>query len=334
MPNLEILEHINLLSEPTRARLCCVLERQELTVSELCTVMQLPQSSVSRQLKLLVDSGWLVRRQDGTRAFYSMDRSRSGSAEWRMWLLVREAIRASESWQQDEPRLEAVLAERRQRSQEFFSSQAGEWDRLRREMFGSRFDTLGLLGLIDPAWTVGDLGCGTGELSRALAPFVHRVIGVDRSAAMRKAARSALSGFGNVELRAGDLERLPIDDAELDAAALVLVLHHVPEPGQVLREALRVLRPGGVLLIADMMPHDHEEYRQQMGHVWLGFSEQSIQTQLEAAGFVRGRYLAQPADPQAKGPRLFVATGRVPVSVGEGEPAWSHAAAPPSSTTA
>ena len=90
------------------------------------------------------------------------------------------------------------------------------------------------------------------------------------------------------------------------------MLHHTAEPAKVIREAARALRPGGVLLIADAMAHEREEYRQQMGHVWLGFDEKPILRFLEEAGFTANRYLAQPADPQARGPRLFVATGRLP----------------------
>jgi ArsR family transcriptional regulator len=155
---------------------------------------------------------------------------------------------------------------------------------------------------------VGDLGCGTGQLTATLAPFVGRVIAVDASAAMLQAARKRLQGFENVELRRGDLEALPIDDARLDAATLALVLHHLPEPGRALAEVGRVLKPRGRLLIVDMLPHDRENYRQQMGHVWLGFSDDHVRRILDESGFGDVRIVPLSPDPKSKGPGLFVAT--------------------------
>src|ERR1700682_3682351 len=133
----------------------------------------------------------------------------------------------------------------------------------------------------------GDLGCGSGQMSAALAPFVGRVIAVDASAAMLQAAKRRLSAFDNVDLRRGELEALPIDDRALDVATLMLVLHHVPEPERALAEVARVLKPGGRLILVDMLPHDRDRYRQQMGHVWLGFSEDQITRMLADAGFAK-----------------------------------------------
>jgi ArsR family transcriptional regulator len=314
MATPDFLDQIATLADGTRARLLQVLEHHELTVSELCDVLQLPQSTVSRQLKVLGEQSWLGRRPDGNRAFYTMNLDSLSPAERRMWWLIRDQLRGTAQDEQDEARLQRVLHERRSRSEEFFSTQASQWGELRRELFGQRFDLVALLGLLDPAWVVGDLGCGTGELSRVLAPFVDRVIAVDRSLQMLDAASSALESelreSGKVEFRSGDLESLPIDNGQLDAATLLLVLNHCADSAKVLREAARVLKPGAPLLIVDMMPHSREEYRQQMGHVWLGFSEETLCRQLEAAGLVSVRYQALPAEKAAKGPRLFVATGR------------------------
>jgi ArsR family transcriptional regulator len=161
--------------------------------------------------------------------------------------------------------------------------------------------------LLDPEWTVGDLGCGTGQVAAALAPFVRRVLAIDRSGEMLQAARRRLRECANVEIRRGELEALPIGDGELDAATLLLVLHHLPGPADALREAARALRPGGRLLICDMLPHDHEEYRQQMGHVWLGFAEEQLKVLLADAGFTGVRFVSLGTSTEAKGPALFVA---------------------------
>jgi ArsR family transcriptional regulator len=226
-----------------------------------------------------------------------------------LWLLVREQVGATAAATQDQRRLQAAIAARRTKSVEFFTSSSGQWDRLREEMFGDRFHLAALAAFADPDATVGDLGCGTGQVSAALAPFVAHVVAVDASAAMLQAARKRLHDVRNVELRRGDLESLPIDDSRLDAATVMLVLHHVPEPGRALADVARVLKPGGRLVLVDMLPHDRESYRQQMGHVWLGFSEDHVLDMLGDAGFERARVVPLPPDPKATGPALFVASG-------------------------
>ncbi len=140
--------------------------------------------------------------------------------------------------------------------------------------------------------------------------FVARVVAVDASAAMLQAAKKRLHEFDNVDLRRGELEALPIDDGRLDAATLMLVLHHVPEPERALAEVARVLKPGGRLVLVDMLPHERDNYRQQMGHVWLGFSDEHVRRLLDDAGFGDVRIVALPPDARTKGPGLFVATGR------------------------
>ena len=208
-----ILDHLSALADTTRSRLLLLLDRHELTVSELCGIMQLPQSTVSRHLKALADSGWISARAEGTSNVYAMTRDDLDGSARRLWALVREQVGPTPAAMNDQRRAQTVLAERRTKSQEFFSSSAGQWDRLRDDLFGERFHLAALPAFADSEWTVGDLGCGTGQLTAALAPFVRHVIAVDASAAMLQAAKKRLHGFDNVELRRGDLEALPIDDA-------------------------------------------------------------------------------------------------------------------------
>jgi ArsR family transcriptional regulator len=307
MTQAPILDHMAALSEPTRCRLLLLLERQELTVSELCAVLQMPQSSVSRHLKTLADDGWVTSRRDATSRFYTMPAEELDPGATRLWPIIREQVASTQTAAQDQRRLRSVLARRRARSQEFFASAASQWDKIREAYFGDTFYLWAVLGLIDPTLVVGDLGCGTGQLAATVAPHVHRVIAVDGSPDMLDAARRRLVDAPNVELRQGELESLPVDDGELHAAMLSLVLHYSPEPARALTEVARGLRPGGRVLVVDMLPHDRAEYQQQMGHVWLGFSEQQIVKFLTGAGFAHVRVRALPVDPDAKGPALFAA---------------------------
>jgi len=307
-----ILDHLASLADTTRSRILLLLDRHELTVSELCGIMQLPQSTVSRHLKALSDSGWVSARADGTSRLYTMTREELDPPTRRLWSLVRDQVGPTPAATQDQRRLHTALAERRTKSQEFFSSSVGQWDRLRDELFGERYYLASLAAFLDREWTIGDLGCGTGQLTASLAPFVARVVAVDESAAMLQAARRRVQGIDNVDLRRGELEALPIDDSRLDAATLMLVLHHVLEPERAVAEVARVLKPGGRLVVVDMLPHDRESYRQQMGHVWLGFSDEHTQRLLAQAGFEDVRIVPLPPDARAKGPALFVSTAKKP----------------------
>jgi len=300
------LDRLTTLADPTRSRLLLLLDRHELTVGELCSALQLPQSTVSRHLRTLSDEGWVTARAEGTSRRYTLPSSALDAGARRLWHLVRDQVGVTPSARHDLARAEQVLHERRTTSQAFFSSRAGQWDRVRAELYGAGSD-VPLGALLDPVWVVGDLGCGTGQTSAALAPHVARVIAVDESSAMLAAARKRLASHANVELRSGRLEDLPVDAGLLDAAVLSLVLHFVVDPAAVLAEAARILKPGAPLLIVDMLPHEREEYRVTMGHLWLGFDERQLGAWLDGAGFAPPRVIPVPPDPQAKGPALFTA---------------------------
>jgi ArsR family transcriptional regulator len=307
---LQILDQAATLSDATRVRILMAVEQHELTVSELCAVLQLPQSTVSRHLKQLRDQGWIDSRAEGTSRFYRGRVRELEPASRRLWALVRDSVGDSAAVASDRRRLDESLRRRRERSQAFFAGASLQWDSLRDELFGRHVDLAALPALLDADAVVGDLGCGTGRWTERLAPFAARVVAVDGSSAMLRSAQARLQRFANVEVRQGELEDLPIGDGELDVAAIVLALHHVADPRAALREAARTLKEGGRLVIVDMQPHEREEYQRDMGHVWLGFAPEALEPLVTSAGLESFDYIPLPADLDARGPSLFVARAR------------------------
>jgi ubiquinone/menaquinone biosynthesis C-methylase UbiE len=317
----DILGRLTALSDPTRCRILRLLEQHELTVGELCASLQLPQSTVSRHLRVLSDEGWVSARGEATSRFYKagFDSMEAGARD--LWMIVREQLGTSLGISADQRRVESVLAKRKARVRQFFDSAAAGWDDLRAQLVGDRSDLLALLDLFDPTWVVGDLGCGTGHISATLAPSVGRVIAVDESGPMLAAARERLAPWliqpgsdslprvqGGVELREGHVESLPLEDESLDVAILFLVAHFITDPARAMQEVRRVLKPGGRLLLVDLLPHDREDFAAQ-GHIWQGFSETQINDWMSTAGFTHVRYrpMAQTND---RTPGLFVSTAR------------------------
>jgi ArsR family transcriptional regulator len=310
--DIALLDSFSALADQTRCRVLCLLDQQELTVSELCAILQLPQSTVSRHLKTLAEAGWVSSRRDGTSRYYALAASEDDASHGKLWELTRAALADRDGAAEDRRRLVQVLATRSAVSQQFFAASAGRWDRLRDDLFGDAAILRALVALLPPAWIVGDLGCGTGALLPVLAPHVRTVIGVDASDEMLAAARHRAGALPNVDLRRGALEALPLGDESLDAALMMLVLHHVPSPAAALLDAARVVRPGGRLLVLDMASHDREAYRQQMGHVWLGFSDEQLTRFFQHAGCPDVRISRLEAAPKARGPALVIAAATKP----------------------
>lgn len=302
------LAAISQLGEMVRVRLLDVLEREELGVGELAKIVQLPQSTVSRHLKALHLHGWLSKRSEGTASLYRLLPSALDRDYQHLWRTTRERLESDPIFADDDSRLAEVLAGRKIDSRAFFGHIGGEWHDVRETLFGRGFDAPALLGMLNPTWVIADLGCGSGDVAEQMAPCVGRVIAVDRETSMLQACRTRLAAFDNVEFREADLAALPLESGSLDAAVLTLVLHHVAEPIEVVREAMRVLRSGGILLIVDMVAHTRESYRTEMGHVHAGFAEKTIEGWAKDVACEACRIRRLPPDPEGRGPGLLTAT--------------------------
>ncbi len=299
------LEWLQTLADATRVRLLLMLEQQELSVSELCGIVQLPQSTVSRHLKVLSSDGWIVNRREGTNHLYRIEPETWELARADLWGWLRQQADTPTTGL-DRQRLVQVLA-RRSRSETFFSSTAEQWDKLRTELFGQHLDSYALAASLASDWVVAELGCGSAPLSHLVAPYVRQVIAVDNSPAMLTAAKQRLRGLENVSVELSSLTELKLNDDSLNLVWLVLVLPYLTEPVSVLKEASRVLKGNASIVLLDLLPHERATYRQEMGHVRLGVSRHELAGWLCAANLSLRQYCELPPDPQAKGPALFVA---------------------------
>lgn len=312
---ISITGQLAALGELIRLRIMRLLELEELAVGEVAKVIQLPQSTVSRHLKVLSENQLVEKRAEGTATLYRVSLDDMLPEARRLWLAVRDRIDAPGELAEDARRLTAVIAERRTDSQAFFGRVAGEWDSLRSELFGDRFTLQAMLSFLPSNWVVADLGCGTGNVAELLAPVVGKVIAIDRSDAMLAAARQRLAGIENVQFLSGDLERLSLASASVDAVIAALVVHHLEDPAAALREAARIVRPGGGgVLVIDMVAHDREQYRHTMGHKHLGFSRAAIESLFRACGLSLRSYRELPVAADGKGPGLFAAIGEPALS--------------------
>ena len=303
----QVITIFSALADPLRARMLRLLEREELAVGELAAAVQLAQSTASRHLKALHDAGIVSKRAEGTASFYRLAPDALAPAARAAWEPLRGGLGADASFADDDRRLTEVLGARSADAKGFFGRVGGEWSGLRRGLFGERFASEALLALVPASWTVADLGCGTGEIAAEIAPFVKRVVAVDREPAMLEAARRRLREFANVEVRRGDLADLPAKAGEFHACVLSLVLHHVAKPVEVLAAARKALAKDGVVLVIDMVAHARSEYRATMGHEHLGFSEADLRALASAAKLSLALYRPLRPAIESKGPGLFVA---------------------------
>ncbi len=284
-----LLAVLKAAAEPTRLRLLVLLSRCELTVTELTRVLEQSQPRVSRHLRLLGEAGLVERSPDGPWAFYrTASEGEAATVARRLLELVDsdDPVLAA-----DERRLTEIRRERAQRAARYFRDNAAEWDRIRSLYVGEAAVERAMLEAAgeEPVGDLVDLGTGTGRVLELFAERVRHGVGIDESHEMLEIARAKLDerGAGHCLVRRGDVYAVPLADASADLVTIHHVLHFLDDPGAALREAARLLRPGGRLLVVDFAPHQVEFLRTDYEHRRLGFGHAEIERWCEAAGLER-----------------------------------------------
>jgi ArsR family transcriptional regulator len=280
---MEIIKQFKALSDPTRLRLLNILNQYELNVNEIVSIVDMIQSGVSRHLKILLEAGLLVLRKDGSFIYYAANKTRDSLSLINLACsrLEQEAVCVM-----DLERAKHSITLRKNRIKRFFRTVAPQWDRLKKEVLGD-FDLNRVLQQMALAGDkMADLGCGTGEMLGSLAQENKKnLIGVDSSPEMLEQARIKLHGLNAIDLRLGELENLPMKNQEVNVVIMSMVLYHIFEPEKSIHEVFRVLKPGGIFLLADFEKHDQENIKEIIGGSWLGFDKQQINAWLSACGF-------------------------------------------------
>lgn len=279
------LKSLRALADPTRLRIMSLLEREELSVNELQEITQLGQSRISTHLGLLGDAELVQSRREGKRTFYRVVQERDAAQKEVIEVAVRGARELVEH-AADQVNLKRILARRQDQQQLFFNQVAGRFDRSYGP--GRSWQAFGQLLLrILPPLTVADLGAGEGLLSELLARRCRKVIAVDNSEKIVAfgAAKAKKAGLKNLEFRLGDLQAPPIDPNSVDLAVLSQALHHAEDPAAAITAVHRIVKPGGQVMILDLLRHDFGRARELYGDRWLGFPESDLHRWLEAAGF-------------------------------------------------
>ncbi len=319
------------LADPTRLRILALVRTMELAVGELALILGQSQPRVSRHIRILADAALVERTREGSWVFLRLATPprlpllADPVARWPLAAEERGLIEA------DHHRLAAVHAERSAAADRYFADHAAEWDTLRSRHASDAAVEAAIIDLLGPD-SLGhlvDIGTGTGRIAEVLAPAATRVSAIDRNPEMLRLARSRLAPLGlpphclPLALVQGDFTALPPQIADADTAVMHQVLHYAANPGAVIAEAARVLRPGGRLLIVDFAPHQDDDLRRLAAHVRLGFADGQMRGWFAAGGLVPGKVAT------LAGERLTV---KLWLAARPGA-AWKHPAAAPNTQT-
>jgi len=318
---MDVVRSLKALADPLRLRVLAAVAEEELTVGEVQDVVGSVQSSVSRNLAILRQAGFVQDRKEGTNVYFSV---RANMAEEARELFQTLQARLAEmpEVKKDRARLDECRRRRLRRSASYFESVAGDWERIRKSYFDDRVTSLAIEKLLPRNLTLADIGCGTGSLTFELARFARKVIGVDLSGEMLRRARDVAKEreVDNVDFRQGDVLKLPLEAHSVDAVFCVMVLHFLPDPARAIAGLCRVVRPGGAVILVDLVEHKQEWMREQMAHQWLGFDRRAIEDWFRQAGAsaldldLTGSYAGEKLARNGNRPvEIFVARAALPV---------------------
>ncbi|MFU8848925.1 MAG: ArsR/SmtB family transcription factor [Opitutales bacterium] len=278
-------ETLKLLADSTRVRILALLMDEELSVAELQEVLDMGQSRISSHLGLLRQGDLVKDRREGKKTFYALS-AESDSLASALLKAAYAAVAKTEEVANDRANLKRILEKRKQKSEQYFNSVAG---RLGKNYCpGRSWEAIGHFLLhLTPKIKIADLGAGEGLVSQLLANRAESVVCVDNSPKMVEfgSELAAKNGFSNLSYQLGDIEDVPLKDKSVDLALLSQALHHAQHPQVAVEEAYRILKPGGQLIIIDLLEHHFEKARELYADVWLGFSENSLYQFMKTAGF-------------------------------------------------
>jgi ArsR family transcriptional regulator len=296
------------LADPTRLRILSALRENELSVAELQEVLGIGQSRISNHLSQLKSVGLLRDRREGQKAYY-----RRAEVGREIWSLAEGAASELGTQGRDAEALRRVLGQRQEKSKRYFDAVAGRLGK--KYCPGRSWEAVGrLLLALAPRQVYADLGAGEGLISQLLAARAKKVIAVDHSPRMVEVGRDLAkrSGLKNLEYRQGDMEQPPIRPGSVDVVILSQALHHAVHPPRALEAAWKILRPGGTVLILDLVEHTFEAAREMYADVWLGFAPAELSRLLREAGFEGNTVEVVAKEKEGPGFQTLLAVGMKP----------------------
>lgn len=308
----EPTELLKLLADPTRLRIVHLLHNEELSVAELQEVLDMGQSRISSHLALLRQGGIVIDRKDGKRSFYRLAKNLVEPAR-RLLDVTLETTGDGSRIEADQRHLERILERRRKQAEQYFNAVAG---RLGKNYCpGRSWEAIGhFLLFLTPEIDIVDLGAGEGMISQLLARQARYVWCIDNSPRMVEVGTelARAHGFANLEYRLGDIEDVPLPEAGADLALLSQALHHAQHPERAVAESFRILRPGGHVVIMDLLEHQFERARELYADRWLGFTHNQIYGYLTDAGFTEISVETVSKETQEPFLQTILARGRKP----------------------
>ena len=302
-----MLKSLKLLTDPTRLRILLLLDAEALSVADLQELLGMGQSRISTQLSQLKAGGLVTDERSGKHNFY---RSEMGPD---LLKLAKEAAKEVPEVEKDTAALRHLQRKRRDKTRAYFDELAGRFGK--DYVPGRSWKGLAeALLKVTNQGVVADLGAGEGTLAQLLARQADRVIAVDLSPKMVEFGRELATKheLPNLEYRLGDIEEPPLDDASVDLAFLSQALHHAGSPEKALQQAFRIVKPGGRLVVLDLLQHTFEQARELYADVWLGFSEGELAAMLEKAGFVNIETAVVDREPEPPHFQTLLAVARKP----------------------